>query len=113
MGNSDTQLSSVNILNRSYDPAHDVIVVEPVVYGPQGSQSAPRVERLVTDQLIVKYAIVGDTVYVGEASPGTAETDPYWRVFKFSSATDTGATLFADGDANFDNVFSDYASLTY
>lgn len=111
--NGDTELSLANIMNRSYDKEHDVIVVENLVYGPQGSQAPARVERLATGQLMVLYAISGSIIYVGEASPGTSPSDPYWRVFRFDSDSDSGELKFADGNANFDNVFSDYASLTY
>lgn len=111
--NGDTELSLANIMNRSYDKEHDVIVVENLVFGPQGSQGPASVERLTTGQLMVLYAISGSIIYVGEAAPGTSENDPYWRIFRFDSTSTTGELKFADGNSNFDNVFADHASLSY
>lgn len=55
------------------------------------------------------------TVYVGEAEPGSAEAAPVWRIKKIvdsGSPTDTAVT-WADGDREFDNVWSDRLSLSY
>jgi hypothetical protein len=51
--------------------------------------------------------------YVGKALPGTATSAALWRVFRM---TETGGDLsieYADGDANFDNVWDNRASLSY
>lgn len=49
--------------------------------------------------------------YIGEADPGSAEGDAVWRVKRMTNATTT--ILWADGDTNFDNVWTNRASLTY
>jgi len=51
-------------------------------------------------------------IYSGEAMPGTLETDPGWRIKRIDV---TGATvvLWAHGNARFDNVWADRASLSY
>lgn len=49
--------------------------------------------------------------YVGEAVPGTAHAAASWRVKRITNADTT--VLFADGNANFDNIWNDRATLTY
>jgi hypothetical protein len=49
--------------------------------------------------------------YVGQSSPGAANTDAVWRIKRITNATTT--ITFADGNANFDNVWDNRASLTY
>jgi len=58
---------------------------------------------------------VGDTViYKGEAIPGSLTSASVWRVRKLTLAGDGDVTeIWADGNANFDNVWDDRASLTY
>jgi hypothetical protein len=49
--------------------------------------------------------------YVGQSSPGAANADAVWRIKRITNATTT--ITFADGNANFDNVWDNRASLTY
>lgn len=51
--------------------------------------------------------------YVGLADPGTATSDPNWQIKKITTTGPDVEITFADGDANFDNVWDDRASLTY
>ena len=51
--------------------------------------------------------------YVGEAVPGTADGDAAWRIKKLTEATGDLTLLWADGDEDFDNVWTDRASLSY
>lgn len=54
------------------------------------------------------------TGYVGEALPGTATSAAGWRIKKMVFGADGDVmTTFADGDAAFDNIWDDRASLTY
>ena len=53
------------------------------------------------------------TTYIGDALPNTATSASTWRIKKM---VETGADLeilWADGDANFDNVWDDRAGLSY
>ena len=50
--------------------------------------------------------------YVGKAVPGTAEASALWRIQRFPVA-DYSAGLYADGNANLDNVWTNRASLSY
>lgn len=51
-------------------------------------------------------------VYVGKAVPGTSVSAPFWQI-KLLNKTSGLITTFADGDANFDNIWANRASLTY
>lgn len=51
--------------------------------------------------------------YIGDAVPGTATSAATWRVKRM---TETGADIaidWADGDADFDNIWDNRASLSY
>jgi len=49
--------------------------------------------------------------YYCEAVPGTASSAASWRISRMTNAT--GVIQWADGDAGFDNVADNRASLTY
>lgn len=50
--------------------------------------------------------------YVGKAAPGSSDASAVWQIIRYPSA-DFSEGLYADGDANFDNVWDDRESLTY
>ena len=50
--------------------------------------------------------------YIGSADPGSATSGALWQVKKIDSNNPTSIT-FADGNALFDNIWDDRASLTY
>ena len=47
--------------------------------------------------------------YFGEAAPGSALTNPEWRVSRMNLTT--SQLQWADGNANFDNVYTDLATV--
>ena len=56
------------------------------------------------------------TLYIGRADPGSAESAAVWSISR--SAIESGldndtTTTWADGDADFDNVWDDRLILTY
>jgi len=52
--------------------------------------------------------------YVGEATPGSANSAAVWRIKRLDESVATDLTiLWADGNSSFDNVWSDRASLSY
>ena len=66
------------------------------------------------------YAVVLDDVggtpyvtYVGEADPGTATSAASWRVKKLEETGPDVVITWADGNANFDNIWDNRASLSY
>lgn len=50
--------------------------------------------------------------YVGEADPGTATSAASWRLKKIDTTSGTVVT-WADGDASFNNIWDNRASITY
>lgn len=64
-----------------------------------------------------EYATIIDDVspitYIGKAQAGSAKSGAVWQIKKM---VETGPDLeitFADGNANFDNIWDNRASLTY
>jgi hypothetical protein len=51
--------------------------------------------------------------YVGEAVPGSATGDPAWRVKRITETGPDVSITWADGDADFDNVWDSRATLSY
>lgn len=54
----------------------------------------------------------GVYTYIGVADPGSSEGSAVWQV-KRMDETSGLIILFADGDDSFDNIWSNYASLSY
>ena len=53
------------------------------------------------------------TSYIGEALAGSSENSAVWRIQKVVMSGNDVTTTFADGNTNFDNVWTNRASLTY
>lgn len=52
--------------------------------------------------------------YYGIASPGASESDPVWMIQKIVTGPGNSVAItYADGNAEFDNVWTDRTSLTY
>lgn len=60
--------------------------------------------------LITKIYESGVVFYICSAKPGTALVSALWRVKKIDTGTDITIT-WADGNANFDNVATDLATV--
>lgn len=55
-----------------------------------------------------------DVIYIGEAAPGAVETDSVWRIRKFTFSPDGDSIeVWAGGSPDFNQVWSDRATLTY
>ena len=53
-------------------------------------------------------------LYRGEAEPGTLDTEPLWRIRKIVIGADNDVTTtFADGDEDFDNIWTSRLTLSY
>ena len=77
------------------------------------SETTPSGNELpVTNLQLTSRVVEGATyTYVGEALPGTATSAALWRVQRITVANNT--ILFADGNAKFDNIWDNYATLSY
>ena len=60
----------------------------------------------------------GDTLYIGDALPGTVNSSATWSIKKIVFTEDVGGNTdavitWADGNSNRDNIWDDRLSLTY
>ena len=60
----------------------------------------------------------GDTLYIGDALPGTATSSATWSIKRVVFTEDVGGntdavTTWADGNSNRDNIWDNRLSLTY
>ena len=60
----------------------------------------------------------GDTLYIGDALPGTTTSSAAWSIKKIVFTEDVGGntdavTTWADGNSNRDNIWDNRLSLTY
>lgn len=67
---------------------------------------------------VTQYALEYDyvsatTSYRGEALPGSATSAAVWRIQLITITGDDVAITWADGNASFDNVWDNRASLSY
>lgn len=62
-----------------------------------------------------RYDQVSDTTaYLGEAAVGSATSASAWRISKFTFSAEGDVIIeYADGNANFDNVWDNRTSLSY
>ena len=62
----------------------------------------------------VDFSADGLTIYKGEAAVGSAESAAAWRIRKLTLNAESDVTeVWADGDANFDNVWDDRLTIIY
>lgn len=92
------------------DAATNVVVS----LGTQGPQGAPGIseENMVYAKEID--FITDSLIYRGEASPGTLKSAAGWRIRKIVIGTGGDVSeIWASGNADFDKVWDNRASLTY
>lgn len=68
-----------------------------------------------TSEKATRLDVVSSTVtYVGKAAIASATSSAVWQVQRLTSGTDGDLTIeWADGNADFDNVWDNRASLSY
>ena len=98
-----------NILVVSDDSPY---IVESVTQGPPGPPGPVGDEELPYDKLIDEINSEGD-LYVGEADPGTLETQAAWRIYLLDITGGDASKRYANGSAAFDKVWTDRAMYTY
>lgn len=75
--------------------------------GPDGTSTLAYATR--TDS-----ATTANVMYVGKAAIASTTASATWQVFKMDETTiDTLIITWADGNANFDNIWNNRASLSY
>jgi len=90
--------------NLGFDIDFNVPVVETLGYDGQNLQ------RTVTDNLQIYHLVNGGYDYFCFSAPGTALATAGWMIFRLDSDTNK---MYADANANFDNVATDPTALDY
>lgn len=69
-------------------------------------------ETKVSSEVATRVAVSGSITYVGVAVVGSLTSDNVWQVKKLDETSGLIIT-YADGNSQFDNIWDNYASLTY
>lgn len=87
----------------------------PVVLPSNQTVSVALAATQFTQGLALRYDEVDDTTaYRGEAAPGSSESASVWRIQRITFGADGDVTRqWADGDAEFDNQWSQRTTLSY
>ena len=110
MSNTDTQLSTTNILNRSYDTAFDVIVTEPVRRTEAGTalehyRPATEARQNPTDSYkITDLDSGGATQYYGYT-----DVDGAWYIMQLTGTTGR----YVKGTSGYTTAWTNRASQSY
>ena len=106
-GGENVQITNSEVQNIviQVDSVSTIVAGQP---GPPGTSEDEMVYAKQTD-------FVSDTlIYRGDATVGSATSSPLWRIRKLDIGPDGDVSeTWADGDANFNNIWDDRASLTY
>ena len=83
--------------------ADAIILTTPIGSSSESSQYATRVD---TEEL---------NTYIGQATPGTADSDPLWRIKRVTETSngDDITVTWASGNANFDKNWQLRTSYVY
>lgn len=57
--------------------------------------------------------VTADLMYIGESAISVAESAAVWRIRKIETIGTVTKITWADGNEEFDNVWTDRATLTY
>ena len=63
----------------------------------------------------IEYDVNNNPTYVGNAAPGTNVSEPRWRIMRitYDAMNNPLSTMWADGNSNFDKVWTSRASYSY
>jgi len=117
MDNDDVELAPLSSI-----PANAILIFDINKQKFVNEDFAAIVERIrdqVQAALEVQYTklidVDGDYTYIGEASPGTAESAATWRIKRVYEIPGTGDfdIEWANGSADFDKIWNDRATYAY
>ena len=98
------RVSEQTILEKAFDPTYNVIRTSP--YGSSGDN----LQRALSNTLQIYAVSSGGYDYFCFAAPGTALATAKWQVIQLDGS---GNLMYADANANFDNVATDPTLLNY
>lgn len=99
----DTGRSEQAVLNKGFDEEFGVIAVEQLGY------AGSALHRQRADDAVVLYDPAG---YLGFAEPGSLSSAAVWQIKHLDTSSGL-VTTFADGNADYDNVWDNRAILAY
>lgn len=92
-------------------PNEALEVIEIGIQGPQGIPGILEEEMVYAKRVDF---ISDSIVYRGEATPGSTDIEPVWRIHKLTMGTDGDMVeTWANGSSKFDQIWSNRLSLTY
>lgn len=96
------------ILNSSFDEVFKVLAVMGLEW-----DGGTKINRLTGSNIATRIDDSADPIiYIGKAPIGTTNSDATWQVSKLDTSSGLVKT-WADGDADFNNVWDDRTSITY
>lgn len=98
------RISEQTILEKAFDSTYNVIRTSP--YGTSGDN----LNRAISQTLQIYAVSDGGYDYFCFAAPGTALSDAKWQIFQLDGS---GNLMYADANAEFDNVATDPTLLNY
>jgi hypothetical protein len=78
---------------------------------PATEETATEISDTISSAYIVRQQDTGTYLYIGKAVPGSSSASAVWQIQRLENST--GNIFFADGNANFDNIWDNRASLSY
>lgn len=118
---SKTTRTEQEILANSFDKDFNILAVEVVGHNPTTNtlerlqadgSGALSVGNVAYDTYIATDSGDTNVTYIGTATPGTATSAASWQIKKVDETSGT-VIKYADGNANFDNVWDNRESLSY
>ena len=92
-----------------YDPTKKKFVAEDFI----SIINRLKAELEVQYNKLIDYVDADNYYYIGEALPGTGESDAKWRIKRIEEVGDDYNILWAEGNADFDKIWDDRATFTY
>lgn len=111
---SHIQQTQQEMGNQSFDSLFDISVIEPLEYVPAGNAAPAALVRPLAYTIATRLddTTTANVTYVGRARIGENTAHAVWQIHKINQASGMIIT-WADGNAEFDNVWDNRASLTY
>ena len=105
-GKTTIEKTEQEVLNRSFDEVLQILAVLPTEYTPDGG-----LVRTTTSLVSLRIDDPGaGVVYIGKAAMGTAPGDALWQIRKIETVGSETTFKYADGDAEFNNVWDNRAT---
>lgn len=98
------------VLVEAFSPP-EIIEIEVGIPGPPGPPGLPAGEAMPFAKRVD--TVDDETIYKGEAAPGSAEADPVWRISRISLIAEDITEQWANGSAEFISAWTERASLDY